>query len=154
MPRLLHHPTVRKHASQLWKFILGGGIGTILDLITVSILIREFQVSPYIAYIPSTIVGATFVFFVNKFFTFKNRGKSTRDQAMKFALVYGTAFCLNLVLAWGLLWVFTNYLFPATMAYLAAMLARVMAIGLIAIWNYSLSHGFIFKEGEMDAAVI
>lgn len=151
--RLRAHPTIRKHASQLWRFGMCGGIGTTLDLIVVTILIRR-GISPYVAYVPSTIVGASFVFVVNKFFTFRNRTHRVGQQVMKFILVYGAAFGLNLAFSWSLLWIFTNFFFPQEMLYLAAMSARIGAIGIGAIWNYSLSHGFIFKEGEVDAAIV
>ncbi len=152
--RLRASPAVRRHLSQLWKFGVCGGIGTTLDLIVVTILIRTYSISPYVAYVPSTIVGASFVFVVNKFFTFKSRSTRIGKQIAKFALVYGAAFGLNLLCSWTLLWFFSNYLFPKDKLYFAAMVARVIAIGIIAIWNYSLSHGFIFKEGEVDAAIV
>ena len=143
MKRLLHHPFVRTHLSQGIKFCVCGGIGATIDLSSLTFFVEVLDVDPAIAFIPSAGLAVTFVFFANKYFTFNNREKKHLSQAAKFAIVYGTAITSNLAISWTLLWLGVHY-----------FLARVVAIGIGAVWNYSMSHGFVFKKGEkIDTAV-
>lgn len=140
---LLHHQTVRKHASQLWKFALVGGIGSTIDLSSSALFADALGIDPRIAVVLSSVVGATFVFFLNKYLTFKNREKKYGSQALKFVMVYGVAIVLNGLIANAFIFIGFHYL-----------LAKVGAIGICAFWNYALSHGFIFKKGEAGDPVI
>jgi putative flippase GtrA len=130
-------PHLQRHFSQLWRFAICGGTGFVLDLASLSLFVELLNIDPRIAVILSSLVGATFVFFANKFFTFKNRERKTGSQALKFALVYGVAIVSNALIANLLLWLGVQYL-----------IAKVVAVGVGAVWNYALSHGFIFKKNE------
>lgn len=144
MKRLLQHPFVRKHISQGLKFVLCGGCGMIVDLTSLHIFVHYLSVEPKYAVVFSSMLGALFVFFANKFFTFKNREKKYGSQFFKFALVYGTAIASNVAISWLLLYFGLHYL-----------LAKFIAIGIGALWNYTLSHSFIFRKGEeVDAAIV
>lgn len=134
---LLQKQSVKTHASQLWRFIICGGLGSVLDLSSQSVFIEFGHIDPYVASICSSIVGATFVFFLNKFFTFKNREHKTGSQAFKFMMVYGVSLVSNIAITSTLLWLGVFY-----------TLAKIIAIGCGAIWNYALSHGFVFKKKE------
>jgi hypothetical protein len=89
MKRLFNHPTVRTHGSQLLKFGLTGGAGSILDLGTLTLLTRVLSVPAEVAFLLSAFVGATFVFFVNKYFTFNHRASAFLPQLLKHYTVYG-----------------------------------------------------------------
>lgn len=141
---LLHSSTVHKHFSQLWRFVICGGSGFALDLGSLTLFVEYAKIDPRIAVILSSVVGATFVFFANKFFTFKNRERKTGSQVMKFILVYGVSIIGNSLIANALLLIGLNYLF-----------AKIIAVGIGALWNYALSHGFVFKKKEdIDVVVV
>lgn len=143
MKRILHHPFVRKHLSQGVKFVVAGGIGSMIDLLSLTLLVEYLSVDPRFAFVFSSVLGASFVFIVNKFITFGNLEKRFAHQMFKFAMVYGVAIALNAALSSALHAVGLHY-----------FISKLLAIGVIAIWNYSLSHGFIFKKKEkVDAAV-
>lgn len=144
---LLAKSTVKTHMSQLWRFAICGGTGFIIDLSSLTLFVEVLGVDPRIAVIFSSIVGATFVFFANKFFTFKNREHKTGSQALKFMLVYGIAIVGNAVIANALLWVGAQY-FPTLWPELQYLPAKIIAVGIGAVWNYALSHGFVFKKKE------
>lgn len=144
MRRILHHPVVRKHVSQGLKFGICGGIGASIDLGWLTILVEIFGVDPHVGYVFSTFLAVSVVFLGNKFFTFRNHEKKYLHQAMKFALVYGCSVIFNISLS--------SLFFLGGMHY---VLAKIFAIGIIALWNYFLSHGFIFKKDEeIDVAIV
>jgi putative flippase GtrA len=134
MKRFLNHPTVRMHGPQLMKFALTGGAGSILDLGTLTALTRVFSVPAQVAFLLSAFVGATFVFFVNKYFTFNHRASAFLPQLLKHYTVYGPAIIANFLLS--------NALFLV----LPDLASKFIAIGMIAVWNYLMSHHYVFKK--------
>lgn len=119
-----------------------GGLGASVDFSLLFLLVQLLGVSPYIGYIGSTSVALVVVFFMNKYFTFRNH-EHGREQFVKFLLVYGVGFLFNVGIASFLFWSSLHY-----------MLAKVCAIALVAFWNYALSHGFVFKRrGEVNVGV-
>jgi putative flippase GtrA len=134
---------LRRHFSQLWRFGICGGAGFALDLGSLTLFVEWLGVDPRIAVILSSIVGGTFVFFANKFFTFKNREHKTGRQAFKFLMVYGVSFLSNIAIANAVIWLGGHYI-----------LAKIVAVGIGAVWNYALSHGFVFKKKEQVDVVV
>jgi len=142
------HNTVRKHASQIWRFAVAGGTGSIIDLGTLTLLVKYAGVSPNIAFIISTLLAVTVVFVINKYFTFGNKEKNVMHQALKFALVYGVAIVVNIAMSSFFFWVGSKYLTGTIDEVYVALIAKALAIGIGAVWNYTLSHGFVFKKNE------
>ena len=145
---LLQHKAVRTHLSQIWKFAIAGGIGSIVDLSSLTVFIEYFGLSPKVAFLPSSGLAVIFVFLINKFFTFHNRERAYANQVFKFAMVYGVAILLNLGMSYTFLWIGTSLFGTTVREVYLALAARVLAIGIGAFWNYTLSHGFIFKKKE------
>jgi len=143
MRALLHHPTVRRHLSQGLKFVVCGAIGASIDLGTLTMLIEVGGMNPHMGFVISTLLAVIFVFLANKHFTFRNHEKKYAHQVLKFALVYGCAVVFNIGISSVFFWAGLHY-----------SLSKALAIGLVAVWNYSLSHGFVFrKKDTVDAAV-
>lgn len=140
---LLSIQSARTHVSQIWKFIICGGLGFACDVGSLTVFVENFLIDERIAVVLSSLVGATFVFFANKFFTFKNREKAYGNQLAKFGLVYGVSIVSNALISNALLWLGAHYL-----------LSKIIAVGVGAMWNYALSHGFIFKKHEQVDVVI
>ncbi len=140
---LLHHRRVRRHYSQIWRFLVCGGTGFMLDMSSLALFVEVLGIDARIAVILSSCIGAVFVFLANKFFTFRNREPAGR-QFLRFVVVYGISIVFNALLSNLLLWLGVQYL-----------LAKMIAIGIGIIWNYLLSHGFIFrrKKEEVDVVV-
>lgn len=134
MKHLLQHPTVRKHGPQLLKFGLTGGAGSVIDVATLTFITRALSVPAEVGFLFSSIVGATFVFFVNKHFTFKHSSADWGNQLLKHYTVYGPAIIANFLLS--------NALFLV----LPDLVAKFVAIGVIAVWNYLMSHHYVFKK--------
>lgn len=133
--RILRHPRVRTHLSQGVKFVLVGGTAACLDLGSLTLLVEFGGLSEAIAGIPSTFVAVIFVFLMNKNVTFRSRGTAATGELIRFAAVYGMAIVLNLslytfLLHWGMLY----------------QLAKGLAIVIVSMWNYTLSHKFVFAR--------
>jgi len=153
----------RLHASQGMKFITCGLLGAVIEFSILRVLIGSYQITPFIAYIPSALIPATFVFFFNKYVTFRAVGR-TSSQTRRFILVYVVAFCTNYLLSSGLYSVGnTSFADDIVLGVLLtspriAYLAKAMAIGITAVSNYFFSHYFIFRQEpevalEADLAV-
>jgi|GEM_PF-148853 len=125
------------HAIQASKFILCGFCGAMIDLGSLYLFVEYGSFDPNIAFIPSTMVAAVFVFFFNKYVTFGRHEHSLMHQMWRFIVVYSVAFLLNVFLAIFFHWLGLYYI-----------LAKALAIGLVAFWNYALSHSFIFVSAS------
>jgi len=131
----IRFPWMKKHLEQGLKFALVGSSAAMIDLGSLAIFVELFGVDPRVAVIPSTLLAVTYVFLLNKHFTFKNKERQYLRQALKFAVVYGLAVILNLALFRLFFWLGIYYL-----------LSKMLAIGILAAWNYSLSHFFVFAK--------
>ena len=141
--KFLSHPLLRKHLSQGLRFALCGVVGSSIDLATLTLLVEFFKMNPNISFALSSLFAVIFVFLANKYFTFQNHEGRCAHQAFKFAMVYGTAIIFNITISSLFLRVGFYY-----------VLSKIIAIGVVAVWNYSLSHGFVFRTKEnMDAVV-
>lgn len=154
---------VRLHASQGMKFITCGLLGAVMEFSILRVLVGHYHITPFIVYIPSALIPATFVFFFNKHVTFRAVGR-TRSQTKRFVMVYVVAFCINYLLS-SLFYSFGSTMFIGE-SYVGilltnariAYLAKALAIGITAVFNYCFSHFFIFRKEpamaiEADIAV-
>lgn len=136
------HSFIKRHFAQGLRFIVVGGLGATVDLGGSAVFVNVFHASPYLATACSTLLSVTVVFLGNKFFTFRSRGQGlVGRQAVKFALVYGAAILENLGVTWLLIHLGVHYL-----------MAKVVAIGIGVLWNYFMSHAFVFR-GEEEPSV-
>lgn len=135
-------PFFGHHVPQLLRFAVTGGAGTVIDLGSLRLLVEVFSVHQYVASALSSLLGMTFVFFVNKQFTFRNRERRYAAQALKFYSVYGISYVLNVLLSWLLMWFGIHY-----------QIAKFIAIGVLALLNYVASHTFIFRKRDPQVVV-
>lgn len=145
------HDHVRLHASQGLKFIACGMIGAVMEFSILKILVGHYQVSPFVAYIPSALIPAVFVFFFNRHVTFRAEGRASH-QSKRFLMVYIVAFCVNYFLSSFLYTLGSSYVAGQSFVGIlltdarVAYLAKALAIGTTAIFNYCFSHFFIFRK--------
>jgi putative flippase GtrA len=129
------HPFFTRHLSQGIKFALVGGLGATFDFIALTILVQLLHVNEHVAFVISASSGAIIVFFINRTFTFRAAAGAYGQQLPRFAAVYGTAIVLNAALASFFFWTGFDYRF-----------SKLLAIAVVAIWNYTLSHSFVFRK--------
>lgn len=132
----------RKHVRQILKFIVTGGTGAFLEFASLALLVEVIDVDESVAGIYSLGPSLVYVFLMHKYFTFKNHEKNVGGQMAKFALVYALAILFNILLYSVFIWLGVYYPF-----------AKALAIAIVAVWNYILAHGFIFKKNEEEADI-
>jgi len=130
---LRQYPLLKK----VVKFCITGGIAAVIDLGGASVMVEFLSVPAEAAVILSPLVSVIFVFFSNKFFTFRDTSNRYASQITKFALVYGFAIVLNGLVSNFFLWLGFYYL-----------VAKCFAIAIGAVINFILSHFFVFARKE------
>ena len=132
---------------QFIKYFVTGASAVILDISTLFILKEYFGLRPLIAVVINQIFLLNFVFFINKYWSFKARGTTT-TQALRFLCVA----CLNYSVAVAWMWFFNervgvNYL-----------ITRIMNIAVAVAWNFLLYKYFVYrvkpKIAPVDKAVL
>lgn len=156
---ILNNPKLNQHAKQVLKFCISGGLGAVIEFSVIYLLIGQLGWSAYVVYIPSALIPSIFVFFFNKYVTFGATEGSTASQTKRFLIVYTSTFCLNYVLS-SSLYLMGDVLFLGSSIHgfqlsdvHIAYAAKICAIGIIAVVNYTLSHTFIFKDVPVEAEV-
>lgn len=134
MRHLLSHPLIAKHGAKFLRFAVCGGLGACIDFGILRFAVHTLLWPEKYALIASTGLAMIFVFFANRFFTFRASGKNAGGQALKFFLVYLFAAVLNYCLSLGLIFVGVQYL-----------LAKAIAIGCIMFFNYFCLNQFVFR---------
>lgn len=139
---------IHLHLRQVLKFAMTGGSAAVIDFGILNTLVKAASWDPRIAVIPSTLTAATYVFLMNRSFTFRSRNTGKAKEAVKFAIVYGLAILFNYLLFRIFLDILEPYedVLPLLASY---NYAKVFAIGIVAVWNYTLSHFFVFKQQEL-----
>lgn len=137
MKKLLQHPRIQRHIAQGWKFAVTGGTAAAIDLTALTVGVEYLHISPYLAPVFSTGLAIIVVFIGNKFFTFKDRSSAYGSQMVKFGFVYGIAIVSNLCITWVLIHLGVHY-----------FIARCLAIGIGMVWNYTMSHAFVFRKPD------
>jgi len=116
----------------LTMYLLVGLMSFVTDFGIYYLLIRGCKLDPLIANSISRPAGALVCFFVNKYWTFENRGqKSTSTQFIRFWCVFGISLCLSQ----GLIWLFHDI----------PIHAKFFAEAIIVLFNYLCLKHWTFK---------
>jgi len=120
--------------AQFVRYFITGFSAVILDMLTLFVIKEYFNVRPVMAVVANQILMLNYVFFINKYWTFKANG-TTASQAARFLLVS----FLNYSIAIIWMWFFNeqigiNYL-----------LARIGNIAVAVAWNFLLYRYFVYR---------
>lgn len=142
-----------RHFKQGVKFIVCGLLGAFLEFLIIYILVGRIGMSPVFAYIFSGGIPAVFVFLFNRHVTFRVSSGDSKKQSRRFVLVYALTFVLNYCLSSSFYLAGSRLILPLPLAMQYGLtsldityMAKVLAIGITAIVNYTFSHLFIFKK--------
>jgi putative flippase GtrA len=125
---------------QLFRFLLVGGVGFVVDGSALLLLVHAVHVSPISARIPSFLIAVTVTWWLHRNFTFgaaRQQAPSIREWLF-FMLANALGNGLNLCLYWLMVWKFSW----APLAALA--LASVTAAAI----NYHVSSQWVFRRGS------
>ncbi len=153
MKKLLRHPGMRLHLRQVTKFIVCGLLGATFEFSILYVLVGRYAMTPVIAYIFSGGLPSIFVFLFNRHVTFGATKGSSHRQTRRFLIVYTFTFFLNYVLSSALYLLGLHIVLPLPIAQMygatpldVTYAAKVIAIAITAVINYSFSHFFIFRS--------
>ena len=84
--------------ATVWKFLLVGVVNTVVGCGTMFCLYNLAHCSYWVSSAANYVVGGVVSFFLNKYFTFRNREKSAA-QVLKFALTVAVCYLIGYGLA-------------------------------------------------------
>lgn len=117
------------------KYFLIGISAVVLDIATLFIFKEYLRLRPVSAVIINQLFLLNYVFYLNKYWAFKNRD-ITKPQIIKFFLLAGANYIFSVL--WMLIWnehLGFNYL-----------LVRLINIALAVSWNFLLYKFWVFKN--------
>ncbi len=133
----IRFPRLAPHIDQGLKFALSGGVGAVIDLGTLTALVRIAHMRPEWAATCSSFLSLLVVFLMNKFITFRHRKGKASAQILKFGFVYAIAICLNIGLSIFFIRLGVHY-----------FISKMLAIGIVMFYNYFMLHSFVFRRSS------
>ena len=136
---ILHFWSLRE---KFVKYFITGVSAVVLDIFTLYLLKEYAHFRPVNAVIVNQLFLLNYVFFINKYWSFKAAGM-THKQVVRFLSVCG----LNYAISVGWMWIFNerfgvNYL-----------LVRITNVALAVAWNFLLYNHWVYKNSEVANAV-
>lgn len=146
---------VKRFICYLWekKFLQYSIVGSssfVLDFSTLIILKEIFNFNPIVAVALNQILAINFVFFLNKYWSFKCEGQTIK-QMTKFLILM----LWNYIFAIGWMWLFTHVISFSVEVYFLGktrdlwyLVVRLVNIVLAVSWNFLIYKYWVYKEGE------
>ena len=124
-----------------------------MEFLIIYVLVGLWHVTPVISYIFSGGIPAVFVFLFNRHVTFRVGSGSSKKQSRRFIIVYTLTFVLNYCLSSSFYLLGLHLILPLPVAAAYGItpldvtyVAKVGAIAITAVVNYTFSHLFIFRK--------
>lgn len=132
----------QKHGAKI-RFAVVGGANTALDFALLFLFVH-LGVNKIVANYFSTGLALIFSFFVNKSFTFKEKGGNARKQFIYFLVVTLTGlWVLQPILIWASTPLLQPHISnPTLLLFVAKLVASVATL----IWNYVFYSRIVFKK--------
>jgi putative flippase GtrA len=129
---------ISRHAFQIMRFLVVGGIGFVVDAVVLLLLVHGARMSPVWARIPSLLIALTATWWLHRSFTFAWRGEiaPTSREWLRFVVANAFGNGLNL----GFYWVLIGFLGWGIL--LSLTVASVVAAGI----NYAMSARWVFRR--------
>ena len=130
-------------AARLLRSAAAGAAATLVDLAFLTGLVSLAGMSPHAASVPALVLGNVVTFFGQKYFAFQGQRAHAAGQAVRFVLVEGGGFVLNV-----LLFELVLRLLPgATLHYALTRLLTTNAVWLL--YSFPLWH-LVFRPKIVD----
>ena len=148
----MHHSRARR--STFWQFLrycLVGGANTLLDLLVLNVLLWGFPTKNVLILVVYNSVaysgGAVTSFFLNKYWTFGHKRRTTRRQVVRFSIILA----LEILYSNGLVWLAGKVLQPLiTNPTLWGNISKLLAVVVGAVLFYAFMRFWIFAKGSHD----
>jgi len=129
---------IYKH-KKIVKFCVVGVIGAVIDFGLLAILVEFGHWPVLIANTCSFIVALVNNFFLNKFWTWRDKSDKHVGQFVKYSLTSGVGLGINTVLMWVSLKIGLYYL-----------LAKFFISIIVAFWNYLVNNFWTFSRKDNE----
>lgn len=126
--------------SRFIRYCIGGGFAFLVDLSLLYILTEYVRLWYLYSATLSFVVTAMVNYTIQKYWTFKNSERKIGQQFLSFLIIQVIGLLLNNL---------TLYIFVEFVG-LWYMLAKILAAGLVLIWNYWAGKKFVFKADAVD----
>lgn len=126
-----------KHRNQFTKYFTTGVSGFILDMFTLFCFKEFLHIKPVVAIIFNQFISLAFIFFVNKYWTFKSKGL-THQQLTRFGVLCATNYAIAIIWMWVLNEKYGfNYL-----------IVRTANVALSVSWNFFLYKYWVYRFND------
>jgi putative flippase GtrA len=129
---------INRHAFQIMRFLVVGGIGFVVDAVVLLLLVHGAGMSPVWARIPSLLIALTATWCLHRSFTFAWRGEISPSRREWLRFVVANAFGNGLNL--GIYWVLIGFVGWGIL--LSLTTASVVAAGI----NYAMPARWVFRR--------
>jgi len=144
----------RARSSTFWQFLrycLVGGVNTLLDLLVLNVLLWGFPTKNVLMLVVYNSVaysgGAVTSFFLNKYWTFRRKQRTTRREVVRFAIIL----TLEILYSNGLVWLAGKALQPLiTNPTLWGNVSKLVAVAGGAVLSYTFMRFWIFAKGSQN----
>jgi len=127
-----------KNRFQFAKYTAIGGSGFVLDMLTLIALKEGLGLNPVFAVIVNQLFMINYIFFLNKYWTFRSKG-ITRDQMLRFWILMLWNYSFAIVIMWiGNIVLEINYIY-----------VRILSIVVTVTWNFILYKHWVFVENRV-----
>ncbi len=118
-----------------FRYSIAGGIAAVADLVIVWTLVEYAHLHPFLAGAVSLFFGIAINFTISRFWSFKSKGPLVKEF-ITFVTVAAVGTAINYV----------TFVAGIALLHLWYMAARVIAIVVAWVWNYTLNRRITFKQ--------
>ena len=136
---------------QFFRYCLVGGANTLIDLLTLNVLLWCFPTNNVLVLVAYNSIaytsGALSSFFLNKYWTFRHQQRTTRRQVVRFVI----SLFLEVLYSNGLIWLAGKALQPViTNVTLWGNASKLLAVVGGTIISYAFMRFWTFANGSQD----
>ena len=138
---------------KFWKFIMVGILNTIVGMGLQFLLFNLFGLDEWVSAIMGYVLGSIFSYFLNKYFTFKNKEKGWKPVvkfALNIAVCYGLAYGIAIPLTKWICVANSFTMFGWTVDKFAGNVSMLVGSCLFVAFNYIGQRFFAFKEKKTE----
>lgn len=138
---------------KFWKFILVGILNTIVGMGLQFLLFNLFGLDEWVSSIIGYVLGSILSYFLNKYFTFKNKEKGWKPVvkfALNIAVCYGLAYGIAIPLTKWICVANSFAMFGWTVDKFAGNVSMLVGSCLFVAFNYIGQRFFAFKEKKTE----
>lgn len=128
-----------------WKFVLVGVINTLVGTMVMFIAYNLFEFGYWISSAANYIVGSLISYFLNKYFTFKNKKKSLKQV---FTFIANILICY--LVAYGIAKPLISWILKGYSSWMQDNISMFLGMIFFVLLNYVGQRMFVFKNNEHE----